>query len=318
MRYVSYRNSRIIPNSKSRNPVATIVKNYQGVPHSDRSHGANGFSKTADPATRSKQIQKSLHSDCEIADTTTTSSALSTRNTTSTLLNEGHHPHSHANDPPPAPGPFAIRQTVSAYPNMDDPSSSSLNHHRSNHSTCTMAEEPADPIAEQDGRGVCLQDPTHLLHHRKNERSRRHQKFRFSETALVYEYELGGRDMPMRPERTKFHDDDKDDDEEEDDNANIDESQGGGFAPKAPWPRNGFPRRGKALDDEHYRQTHGLELAKKKKVWYDSVKKECVRTKLENSKDVSGREEKMREKAMAMARREGIVKDEDVRSLEKA
>ncbi len=318
MRYVSYHNSRITPNSKSQNPVATIVKNYQGVPHSDRSHGANVSSKTADPATRSKKIQNSLHSDCEIADTTTTSSALSTRNTTSTLLNEVHHPHSHANDPPPAPTRLAIRQTVSAYPNMDDPSSSSLNHHRSNHSTSTMAEEPADPIAEQDGRGVCLQDPTYLFHHRKNERSRSHQKLLFSKTALVYEYELGGRDMPMRPERTKFHDDDKDDDDEEDDNANNDESRGGEFAHKAPWPRNGFPRRERALDDEHYLQTHGVELAKKKKVWYGSVKKEYVRTKLKNAKDVSGREEKMREKAMAMARREGRVREEDVRSLEEA
>ncbi len=179
-----------------------------------------------------------------------------------------------------------------------------------------MAEEPADPIAEQDGRGVCLQDPTHECLQRKNER-RRHQKFRFSKTALVYEYELGGRDMPMRPENAKFHDDDKDDDDDED-NANNDESQGGRFAHNAPWPRNGFPRRGKAFDDEHYRQTHGSELAKKKKVWYDSVKKEYVRMKLENAKDVSGREEKMREKAMAMARREGRVREEDVRSLEEA
>ena len=176
-----------------------------------------------------------------------------------------------------------------------------------------MAKEPADPIAEPDHRGVCLQDPKHLLQRRMNERSRRHQKLAFSKTALVYEYESGGRDMPMRPERTKFHDDDDDDKDDDDDNANNDEGRGGGFTHKAPWPRNRFMRRWNALDDGHYLQAFGFEM-QEKKVWYDSVKKERVWMTLVDAKDVSGREESIREKAMA--RREERVREEDVRSLE--
>lgn len=89
----------------------------------------------------------------------------------------------------------------------------------------------------------------------------------------------------MRPAGTKFHDDDGDE----------------GSILAGPWPRYWFSGRMNVLDLKFLGQAHD-PVAGRKKVWYDSVKKDYVRTTLEEAKDISGREERMREKAMARRR----------------
>ena len=178
----------------------------------------------------------------------------------------------------------------------------SLKRHGTYDSLRDLAQEITDKIPETGSRAVRLQHPTHLLQRRWNERSRKHQKLSFSKTVLVYEYDQGYKDMPMRPESTRFHDEDEDDD-------------GRDSMRKGPWPRNRFMRRWNRLDGEYYWQAYGKE-ATKKKYRYDDVKKNYVCTTVEEAKDLSGREERMREKAMA--KRQERLREQERGDLEEA
>ena len=74
-------------------------------------------------------------------------------------------------------------------------------------------------------------------------------------------------------------------------------------------------RRWNRLDGEYYWQAYGKE-ATKKKYRYDDVKKNYVCTTVEEAKDLSGREERMREKAMA--KRQERLREEERGDLEEA
>lgn len=87
--------------------------------------------------------------------------------------------------------------------------------------------------------------------------------------------------MPVRSERTKFHDD------------------GNESKHVGPWPRNRLTGRRDPLETMYHWQAYGKE-AGAKMFRYDGVKKDYVQTTLEEAKDLSGKEERMREKARAM------------------
>ena len=87
--------------------------------------------------------------------------------------------------------------------------------------------------------------------------------------------------MPARSEGTKFHDD------------------GNESKHVGPWPRNRLTGQRDPLDAMYHWQTYGMETGAKMS-GYDGVKKDYVRTTLEEAKDLSGREERIREKARAM------------------
>ncbi|KAF6235107.1 hypothetical protein HO173_006734 [Letharia columbiana] len=249
------------------------------MPHPDRPHRTNGFPKTPYPAvTSTTTAQASLHAERDIPNTTTSPPS----STTTTPANGPPHtnpPFPHAHPPLPAPSSYSIPQTFFAYPPID-PFDQSLKRHPNYYyySTHNLSQE-VEP--ENGSRGVRLRHPDHLL-------ERRRQKLGFAPTALVYEYgQEGQRDMPMRPAGTKFHDDGGDGDE--------------GSILAGPWPRYWFSGRMNVLDLKFLGQAHD-PVAGRKKVWYDSVKKDYVWTTLEEAKDMSGREERMREKAMARRR----------------
>ncbi|CAF9943514.1 MAG: hypothetical protein ALECFALPRED_000529, partial [Alectoria fallacina] len=257
---------------------------------SSRPRGARVYPKTPYPSSLSSSsmaTQESLYGERGIADDTTfpPSSTI----TTSTLVNGTPHPHTHVNEPTPASAPFSIRQTFSAYPNVDL-FDESLKRHGNHYSTHNLAREVAEKIPKRGSRGVCLQDPANLLQRRLSERRRQQRKPDFSKTVLVHEYDQGHKDMPMRPGSTMFHDDD--DGESED---------------AGPWPRNKFTSRNSKMDSKFYWQAYGHE-ASMKRLRYDSEKKDYVWTTLEEAKDLSGKEERMREKAKA--KREEKLREE--------
>ncbi|CAD6565185.1 MAG: hypothetical protein ASARMPRED_006503 [Alectoria sarmentosa] len=250
-----------------------------------RSRGARVYPKTPYPSSSSSMVtQESLHGERHMVDDTTFQP--SSTITTGALVNETTHPHTHVHEliTAPAPFPFSIRQTFSAYPNIDL-FDESLRQHRNYYSVHNLAQEVAEKIPERGSRGVSLQDPANLLQRRLSERRRQQRKLDFSKTVLVYGYDPGCKDMPMRPESTIFHDDD------------------GESGDAGPWPRNKFTSRNSEMDSKFYWQAYGHE-ASMRRLRYDSEKKDYVWTTLEEAKDLSGKEERMREKAKAQREEE--------------
>lgn len=147
-----------------------------------------------------------------------------------------------------------------------------------------LAQEAREAIPETDRMGVRLQNPEDLLRRRLRERRRKPVDFR--NTVLLHVYDLeGGKDVPTREESTIFHGD-------------GDANCGG------PWPRNKEAKWEIGVDRMFLEQAKFCE-----KRWrYDSVKKTDVENKLVEGKDLSGREERMKEKALA--KREERLREE--------
>lgn len=303
-RYVPSSYTQPLP--ESQNTAATMMKNdrddshgtsvprthYAFPPPSDKGRGDEHDipnSSSHSPLPRIPYPVPSLHGKRDI-----TPSPPSSTSTATTCVNPTPHSHLHPNPSThhsvAATPPFSIRQTFSAYPNIDL-FEESLRRNRNNPNSQYSAQEVADKIPQNGSRGVPLQDPAILLERRLSQRRRRHQKLEFAKTAFVYVYGQGVEDMPVRHESTKFHDDDGD--------------------PKnaGPWRRNRFTRLRNELDAMHYLQACDLEACKMMVRW-DSVKKDYKWTTWEKAKDLSGREDKLREKAMA--KRAELLREEAV------
>lgn len=177
--------------------------------HSSRTQGINDCSTIPYLPSSTMKVQEPLNGEHDITDNNTTSSPSSTSSAI-TLVNGTSHTHldpntTHTQQPIPAPPPFSIRQTFSAYPNIDL-FDESLKRNRSSYSMHNLAQEVKDKIPDTGRVGVRLQDPAALLRSRLLERRRKKRNtLTFSKTALLHVYdqaEICRRDKKVRNSTT--------------------------------------------------------------------------------------------------------------------